>query len=52
MYSVYDLIKNQVKKNFNRFIYFSSLACFICATSDGIRIFNVEPFAQKSFLGK
>lgn len=27
-------------------------ACFICATCDGIRIFNVEPFAQKSFLGK
>ncbi|CAF1574742.1 unnamed protein product [Rotaria magnacalcarata] len=24
--------------------------CFICATCDGIRIFNVEPFAQKSFL--
>lgn len=32
----------------NRF----DLACFICATGDGIRIFNVEPFAQKSFLGK
>jgi hypothetical protein len=27
------------------------LGCFICATCDGIRIFNVEPFAQKSFLG-
>lgn len=27
------------------------LACFICATCDGIRIFNIEPFAQKSFLG-
>ena len=26
--------------------------CFICATCDGIRIFNVEPFTQKSFLGK
>ncbi|UJR28331.1 hypothetical protein I4U23_009573 [Adineta vaga] len=25
-------------------------SCFICATCDGIRIFNVEPFAQKSFL--
>ena len=32
----------------NRF----DLACFICATGDGIRIFNVEPFAQKSFLGR
>jgi len=25
-------------------------SCFICATSDGIRIFNVEPFAQKCYL--
>jgi hypothetical protein len=30
---------------------FFRIGCFICATCDGIRIFNVEPFAQKSFLG-
>ena len=28
------------------------LDCFVCATSDGIRVFNVEPFAQKCYLGR
>ena len=27
-------------------------ACFSCASSDGIRVFNVEPLKQKLFLGK
>ena len=27
------------------------IGCFICATDDGIRVFNVEPFAQKCYLG-
>ena len=26
------------------------LGCFVCATNDGIRVFNVEPFAQKCYL--
>ncbi|CAF0926546.1 unnamed protein product [Adineta steineri] len=26
-------------------------SCFVCATSDGIRVFNVEPLALKCFLG-
>jgi hypothetical protein len=53
MFSVYGLIKIQVLIlifKFHNELFFV-LACFICATCDGIRIFNVEPFAQKSFLG-
>lgn len=42
---------DQWKHDLEEFFRFLFLGCFICATCDGIRIFNLEPFAQKSFLG-
>ncbi len=45
-----DSSMNQSKREILRRILLF-IGCFICATCDGIRIFNLEPFAQKSFLG-
>ena len=51
---IYVLIKIQVRHLGRDLLvilnYF--LGCFICATCDGVRIFNVEPLAQKCYLGK